>query len=216
MVFRHLIIAAAVTIGCSVFSQASLGQTVSSSGEEVSTSVSMVESTESANRSGIVEAARGSFEAEVDTEGRIGRSAEDVREMLQELRGADRRRRRTDMSVENLNERRRARRRQQGQRNPPPPVHVQFQPSFNFKSAPPLQVANGMQSRITSLLEKRAAGSVQVALNNRTATLTGTVKSDYQRRLLGTMARLEPSVSAVENLIAVEEQVAAPALTPAR
>ena len=120
------------------------------------------------------------------------------------------------MRVENLLERRRARRRQQAPRNPPPPVHVQFQPTFSFTRTPAVHVASTVQSRLSGLLEEREAGDVQVSLTDRTATLTGSVNSEYLRRLLEHMVGIEPGVSAVRNLITVEEPVSAPPLSRAQ
>jgi len=168
------------------------------------------ESESEANRSGITEADSGSFEASED-QGPVGRNAEDVRKMQQELLGPERQQKRANMNVENLNRRRNARNRRQSQRNPPPRIHVQFQPSFSLQRVPAEQVASRMETNLSRLLEQRDAGSIQVALNDRTATLTGSVKSEYQRRLLEKMVRIEPGVSAVENLITVEEPVLAPA-----
>ena len=171
---------------------------------------SVTESERNANRSGISEADTGTFEASTDT-GTIGRTVEDVRKMQQELRGTERRQRRSNMNIENLNRRRNQRNRRSSQRNPPPPVHVQFQPSFSLQSVPAQQVANRVEINLTRLLQQRDAGAVQVSVSDRTATLTGSVESDYQRKLLEKMVRIEPGVSAVENLITVEEQIQFPA-----
>lgn len=163
------------------------------------------------NRSGLTESDRGSFEADTDTQGRVGRSAADVSEMLREMRGTERRQQRTNMNVDNLNKRRNRRNSQRAQRSPPPPIHVQFRPSFSIPIASSSQLANRMQTTLSRLVEKRGMGAVRVVLNDRTVTLTGTVKGEYERSLLERMVRIEPGVSAVENLIALEETPLAPA-----
>jgi len=194
----------ALAVAILLFSGAYGAKTLAQSGGTVT------ESESEANRSGITEADSGSFEASTDS-GPIGRNAEAVRKMQEELRGPDRQQERANMNVENLNRRRNARNRRQSQRNPPPPIHVQFQTSFSFQRAPVEQVANRMESNLSRLLEQRDAGAIQVVLNDRTATLTGSVKNKYQRRLLEKMVQIEPGVSSVENLITVEEPMQAPA-----
>jgi len=176
------------------------------------------DSERNANRSGISEADRGTFEATESTQGSVGSSAEDVSKTLRELRGtSDRQKQSTDMTVENLNKRRNARSRRQAQRSPPPPIHVHFQPAFSIPWTPSVEVAKSIQTRLSHLLEKRARllemsdpGSVFVELSDRTATLTGTVRSEYERKLLERMVRIKPGVSAVENFISVQEPPLAP------
>jgi len=171
----------------------------------------VTDSGRTSNRSGLADNDRGSFEANADTSGPVGRSAEDVRNMLRELRGPGQQQRSANMSVENLNERRKRRSSQRAQRSPPPPIHVQFRPSFGLHRSPALQMAHGMQTRLSRLLESRDAGVVQVVIRERTATLTGSVKSEYERSLLERMVRIEPGISAIENLITVESPPLAPA-----
>jgi len=171
----------------------------------------VTDSGRTSNRSGLTDSDRGSFDADVDTSGRVGRTAEDVSNMLRELRGPGRQQRSANMSVENLNERRKRRSSQRAQRSPPPPVHVQFRPSFGLHGVPSPQLVQRMQTSLSRLLESRNAGEVQVVIRKRTATLTGVVKSEYERSLLEKMIRIEPGISAIENLITVEVPPLAPA-----
>ncbi len=171
---------------------------------------SIQESERDANRSGLSEDDRGSFEASTADEGLVGRNAENVSKMLRELRGSKRQQRSVDMAVENLNERRSSRNRRRSQQSPPPPIHVQFLPSFRQYQRPVALVASGVQARISRLLEQRDAGSVRVEMVDRTATLTGMVESEYEQRLLERMVRIEPGVSSVRNLIVVEGPAIAP------
>ena len=158
---------------------------------------------------------RGRIEAPADAESPVGRSAEDVRRSFRELLGNERSQS-FDMSVENINERRNARRRQQRQRTPPPPVHVHLQPTFRFNLLASDAIAAATQTRISKFLAARDAGSVQVEVENRTARLSGTVRSEYERDLLEKLLAIEPGVSQVENLISVEAPVAQPQLKAAR
>ncbi len=139
----------------------------------------------------------------------VGSTSETVREVFQELHGTQRQRGNLDMSIENLNERRRSRRRRSRQ-NLPPPVHVQLQPKFEFGQLASAQVASAMQTRLNQLLKIRSAGSVTVEIENRTATLSGIVRSEYERGLLEKLTKIEPGISRVENQIAIET----PALKP--
>jgi len=198
MKIKQLVVGAAVLVFSGIYGPETFAQTT---GPEAT----VTDTERTSNRSGLTESDRGSFEAEADPQGRVGRSAEDISEMLREMRGTDRRQQRTNVNVDNLNERRNRRNRQRAQRNPPPPVHVQFRPTFSIPSASSSQVAKRMQSDFSRLLKKRGTGTVQVVLNDRTATLTGTVNSEHERSLLERMVRIEPGVSVIENLIAVEE-----------
>jgi len=203
MKIKQLVVAAAVLVFSGTYAPETFAQTTGPG-------ATVTDTERTSNRSGMAESDRGSFEADADPQGRVGRSAEDISKMLREMRGADRRQQRINSNVENLNERRNRRNSQRAQRNPPPPIHVQFRPSFSIPSAPSSQVAKRMQSDFSRLLKKRGTGTVQVVLSDRTATLTGTVNSEHERSLLERMVRIEPGVSAIENLIAVEEPPLAP------
>jgi len=203
MKIRLLAIAVAVlafsaACGTKAFAQAtpSRGGTVTDSGR-------------TSNRSGLSDSDRGSFEA-TESQGQVGRSAADMSKMLRELRGTARQQQSTNTNVQNLNKKRNARSSRQAQQSPPPPIHVHFRPSFSFRRTSSVQVANYMQTRLSHLLKNRDAGSVHIVLSERTAILTGTVKSEYERRLLERMVRIEPGVSAIENRIAIEEPPLAP------
>ncbi len=209
MTIRHWAAAMAILTCWGACLEETLAQTL---GPNTVTTPSLQNST----RSGMNIADRGSFEPMPDSQDRVGRSAENVRELLRMMRGIERQRRRTEKNIDNLNKTRRSRQKKQAQQNPPPPVHVHLQPSFSFHRAPPAKTARAMQARISRLLKKRDTGSVHIELHGQTATLTGTVQSEYQQRLLETMVQIEPGIATVENLVVIEERLAAPRLAPAQ
>jgi len=159
---------------------------------------------------------QGSLEAPQVGQGLVGRSADDVRRNFLEWLGSERRNRNSDMSVEDLNERRRARRSRQGRRNPPPPVHVHLRPKFQYPQLAAARVTADVQSRISAILSARDAGTVRVVVEDRKATLSGSVRSEYERLLLAKLVAIEPGISRVENRITIEEVIALPVLRQAQ
>lgn len=153
---------------------------------------------------------RGRIERTPGEQGMIGPNVENVREFIDELRGPQRQRPNIDMSVENINERRNSRRRR-GRQNPPPPVHVQFQPMFYFNPPSSSQVEYALQTRLNQLLGYENSQLISVSVNNRVAILRGNVGSEYARRLLEKVLKIEPGISQVDNKIVV-----APQAEPAR
>ncbi len=144
-------------------------------------------------------------------QGLVGRDAEDIRENFRNLSGRNRRRATFDLMVENLNEMRESRRRWRSQQRQPTPVRIQLRPSFSFTKPSSVAVRSTLQQRLDTLpsfdetaTSNRATVRPQIEMNDRTATLRGTVSSEHQRALLARLVSLEPGVSSVENLLTVE------------
>lgn len=62
------------------------------------------------------------------------------------------------------------------------------------------QVAN---QRIVQIPQRHGLGSVNVSMQGRVATITGTVTTEKQRRMSELLMRLEPGVSSVQNNVIV-------------
>ena len=146
---------------------------------------------------------RGPQSRQLQEQGFVGRSAEDVRETFRNLNGRQRRRATFDMLIENLNEMRQSRKREQ--KNPAPPVHVNLRPTFDFPRRSTVEIATGMQVRLDKVMIERGVAGPQVALDGRTATLRGTVRTAHDRALVEKLVAIEPGVSQVENQLVIAE-----------
>lgn len=143
--------------------------------------------------------------------GFVGRDADDVRNSFQSQNA----RRGTsgvlDSMIENLNEMRDSRRRWREQSAAPPPIKVQLRPEFDVPVQPPLQANAPLQSRLTREFAAAGASSTQIEIAGRTAVIRGVVATPRDRELIARLAMLEPGVSAVENLVEIQEP---PSTTP--
>jgi len=192
-----------------------LAVSLSLEGSEVFAQAASINASELASENAASESfsgEQGSLEAPQVGQGPVGRSADAVRRNFLELLGVERRNRNSDMSVEDLGERRRARRSRQDRRNLPPPVHVHLRPRFQYEPLAAARVTADVQSRISAILAARDAGTVRVVVEDRKATLIGSVRSEYERLLLAKLAAIEPGISRVENRITIEEVLVVPAL----
>lgn len=168
------------------------------------------------NRSGQQGGAGQGAQGNRQHQGLVGRDAEDVRQNARNFSSGDRRRATFDLIVENLNEMRESRRRWRSQQRQPSPVRIQLRPAFRFTPLSSTTVRSELQQRLDTLpvSDETATGSTpinstatvrpQIEMNDRTATLRGTVSSEHQRALLARLVSLEPGVSNVENLLTVE------------
>jgi len=171
---------------------------------------------DSGNRAGQQGGAGQGAQGNRQHQGLVGRDAEDIRKNARNFSSGDRRRATFDLIVENLNEMRESRRRWRSQQRQPSPVRIQLRPAFRFTPPSSTTVRSELQQRLDTLpvADEMAADSTpinntatvrpQIEMNDRTATLRGTVTSEHQRALLARLVSLEPGVSNVENLLTVE------------
>ncbi len=142
---------------------------------------------------------------QLQEQGFVGRSAEDVQETFRNLNGRQRRRATFNMIVENLNEMRESRKRRREQRTSPPKVRVNLRPTFDFPRRSDVEVAAGVQTRLDKVMRERGVTMPQVELAERTATLRGTVRTEHDKALVEKLVSIEPGVSQVENRLVVAE-----------
>jgi hypothetical protein len=107
------------------------------------------------------------------------------------------------MVIENLNDMRESRKRWRDQQRQPPSVRIQLRPAFDHPGVSAAWVAEGVQSRLTTILQGRKVASPNVELKGRTATLYGSVRSEHEKMLAGQLVAIEPGISKVENRLVV-------------
>lgn len=133
----------------------------------------------------------------------VGRDAQDVRDTFRNRSRGQSRRAMMDMVIENLNDMRESRKRWHDQQNQPPSVRIQLQPAFDHPAVSAAWVAEGVPSRLTTILQARKVALPSVELKGRTATLYGTVRSEHEKKLAGQLVAIEPGISKVENRLVV-------------
>lgn len=142
--------------------------------------------------------------------GFVGRDADDVRNSFQSQNARAGQGGMLDAMVENLNEMRESRRRWQERNAAPPAIRVQLRPAFDFPAPTPLQANVPMQQRLSKEMAVVGVGSPQIEMVGRTAVIRGTVATERDRELIARLARLEPGVSQVENLVEILPPAAKP------
>ena len=138
--------------------------------------------------------------------GFVGNDAQDSQNMFQNLNGRDRRRAMFNFALDSLNEMRDSRRRWQNRNRTPPAARVKLTPEIDIAPLAPADTAAVLNQRLGQVLAPRGGDSVTVAMEGRTAVLTGAVASEHDKALAEKMASFEPGVSEVQNLLTVADQ----------
>jgi len=146
----------------------------------------------------------------------VGSDAEQLRNQQQNPRR--RRRAMFDFAIESLNEMRESRRQRNSQRNRPPPVRVQLRPLFRVQQPTATELTTQVRTRLAAALPT-TVGVSQITVSGSTATIRGTVTSDYDRQLATKMLSLQPGISQVDNQLTIgqltiEQGQEAPLLVP--
>jgi len=105
--------------------------------------------------------------------------------------------------IENLNEMR-DQGGQGGPRNEPPPVRLQFRPAFEVSASSAATVSQNVKSRLTNDLDISGVENLEIHVEDRRATLVGTVPTEHDLALIGKIVSFEPGISQVENQLEVE------------
>ena len=135
----------------------------------------------------------------------IGNDAQQMQESFRRMSGRQQRRAMFDFALESLNELRESRRARDQRRREPSPVRVQIRPTF--VSAPPAKLSPAtLNGRLAQSLPSSPGAAAQISLNGDTATLSGTVSSEYDRQLAAKMLMLQPGIYQVENRLTVESE----------
>ena len=149
-------------------------------------------------------------------DGFVGTDADQVRN--QQNGGRQQRRSLFDFAIESLNELRDQRRERSNRRNEPSPVRVRVRPLFSVQASNPIEVTGRLQSSLQRAMPT-SWSSTRVSVSGTSATVEGTVASEYERKLAAKMISLTPGIYAVNNQLTVEQLAiespsAAPLLEP--
>jgi len=137
----------------------------------------------------------------------IGRDAQDARNVLDTLNGRDRRNFMFDMLVENLSEMRDQGRRFEAQNTTPTPARVRLVPAFTaptiVSTGAPATVVQARLNQTVTLPELPGVSGPNVSMNGRVATVTGTVATEHDRKLVEKLISIQAGVSTVDNQLVV-------------
>ncbi len=144
----------------------------------------------------------------------VGSDAQQVRRQRNSSNQGQRPRAMIDYSLENLNDMRGASR-QSSSGNTKSPVRVQLRPLFTIPQLSASQLTARASTQLRKALPTTVAGA-QISVSDGTATIAGTVRSEYDKQLVARMLSLQPGISQVENRLTIESGREAPLLFPAR
>lgn len=130
-------------------------------------------------------------------DGFIGNDAQQARNDRNRRNANQPRRRNANNSIQNLNDRRQGNRGRGNQGGKGPKVQVRIRPLFSVQ----LQSSSALNAQISSQMSRvmPTNTTTSISINEGTATLTGSVQSDYDKRLAAKMLSMQPGISAVEN-----------------
>ena len=145
-------------------------------------------------------------------DGFVGSDSDQIRNQQRSQR--QNRRALFDFAIDSLNEMRESRRERNASRNRKPSVRVQLRPLFTVTQPS----SSELTSRVRSQMERALPASIsaQISISGNTATIQGSVQSEYDRQLAAKMLSLQPGISQVENRLTIESVQEAPLLAPAR
>lgn len=144
----------------------------------------------------------------------VGSDAQQIRDQRANDPRA-RRRAMFDFAVESLNEMRESQRQRRANRNRKPPVRVQLRPLFAVQPPSATQLTTQVRSQLSRALPT-TAGTAQISVSGGTATIQGTVQSDYDKQLAAKMLSMQPGITRVENRLTIGSTQAEPVLVPAQ
>ena len=144
----------------------------------------------------------------------IGTDAEQIRQQFRNQSGRQQRRALFNFAIESLNEIRESRRRRDQRRNQDPPVRVQLRPLFAVAQPTSGELTAQVRSQLETAMPA-VDGATNIVVRGSTATISGTVASDYHKQLAAKMLSLQPGIYAVENRLTVEPGPGASPQAPA-
>lgn len=86
-----------------------------------------------------------------------------------------------------------------------PAIRTRLRSAIKVAPMNPLTVANSARQNLARLSVPSAVANVNIQMEGRTATLTGVVASEEQRRMSELLLRLEPGVSKIVNQVVVQK-----------
>lgn len=134
-------------------------------------------------------------------DGFIGNDAQQARNDRNRRNANQPRRRNANNSIENLNDRRQGNQGQGNRGGNAPKVQVRIRPLFRVQPQTSLMLNAQVGSHMSRAMPTNTATSISI--NGSTATLVGSVQSDYDKRLAAKMLSMQPGISTVENNLIV-------------
>jgi len=145
----------------------------------------------------------------------VGSDAQQLRDQFNNRNQGQARRAMFDFAIESLNEMRESRRQQRSGRNQRPSVRVQLRPLFTVPQRSASELTAQASLQFSKALPTTVVAS-QISVQGGIATLTGRVKSEYDKRLAAKLLSLQPGILQVDNRLIIELGQAEPLLLPAR
>lgn len=146
----------------------------------------------------------------------VGSDAQQLRNQQAARNAALQRAGQFNFNIENLNQQRNAQQRGQGGQNQKPPVRVKLRPLFDVPTITSAELSAGVQSRVADSLPERFDSSAEISMAGGVATVSGSVASEYDKKLLAKMLAIQPGVMQVDNQLTVESAQEALQLGPAQ
>ncbi len=145
----------------------------------------------------------------------VGSDAQQIRRQRNSRTQGRRQRVRIDYTVENLNSQRASSQQSTSSSFKKPPIQVQLRPLFTVQLSSASELSTQASARLNQALPTRVAGT-QISVSDGTATIEGSVKSEYDRQLAARILSLQPGISQIENRLTIESAQVAPLLLPAQ
>ena len=148
-------------------------------------------------------------------DGFVGSDAKQIREQQSTRDRGQRQRALFDFAIESLNEMRESRREQRDRQNQKSPVRVRLRPLFTAPQTSAPESATHVRAQFHRALPTTASRA-QISVRGGTATIQGTVSSDYDKQLAAKMLSIQPGVLQVENQLTVTPGQGTPLPVPLR
>jgi len=145
----------------------------------------------------------------------VGSDAQQLRNQLNNRNPGQMRRAMFDFAIENFNEMRESRRQERADRNQKPSVRVQLRPLFTVAQPSASALAAQASAQLRKFLPT-TVDAARISIRGGTATISGVVKSEYDKQLAAKMLSLQPGISQIENQLTIEPVQAERLLLPAR
>ncbi len=145
----------------------------------------------------------------------VGSDVQQIRNQQQNRTQNQARRAMFNFAIESFNEMRESRRQQSGGGNQKPPVRVQLRPLFAVSQPSARELTARANSQFNKALPSTVA-ETRISVSAGIATISGTVKTEYDKQLAAKMLSLQPGIAQVENRLTIEPVQAAPLLLPVR
>ena len=145
----------------------------------------------------------------------IGNDAQQIRNQQNNRNRGQARRAMFNFAIESLNELRKSRTQQHSSGSQKPQVRVQLRPLFSVEQPSAGELTTHVRTQLDKTLPSTIAAT-QISVSNGTATIAGSVKSEYDKQLAAKMLSLQPGILQVENRLTIESNLPEPLLFPSQ